>query len=111
MQIWRQTEARRVRPPGHYGDLELADIVPRDLGGNFTVQTSYCPPGGGGEMHSHADDAQLFLVVQGELSFDTGEQHFTLHPMEAVLFEPNEPHATRNNGSGNSVSVVVTVRR
>lgn len=110
--IWRQSQSSRVQPPGHYGNLELSDIVPRGEGENFVVQVSYCPPGGGGEMHAHSEDAQLFLVVQGQLNFDTGEEQFTLGSMEGVLFNPGEPHATHNpSASEDSVSVVVTVRR
>jgi quercetin dioxygenase-like cupin family protein len=51
----------------------------------------------------------LFLVIKGVLTFDTGPDRFTLHEGEAVLFQPLEPHATVNDGSGDSVSVVITV--
>ena len=111
MRLFRGAEATKVEPDGHFGGLSVSDVVPRDVGESFAVQLSYCPPGGGGEMHSHADDSQLFLVMQGELTFDTGDDQFTLRSQEGVLFEPREKHATLNESDADSVSIVVTVRR
>jgi quercetin dioxygenase-like cupin family protein len=48
-------------------------------------------------------------VIQGELTFDTGKERFTLQAGQAVLFEPKDPHATLNEGSDDSVSLVITV--
>ena len=111
MRLFRGAEATKVEPDGHFGGLSVSDVVPRDVGESFAVQLSYCPPGGGGEMHSHANDAQLFLVMQGELTLDTGDDQFTLRSQEGVLFEPGETHATLNESDADSVSIVVTVRR
>lgn len=109
MHVYRAGEATSVEPAGHFGGLNVSDIVTRDKGGNFAVQLSTCPPGGGGEKHSHDADKQLFLVIEGELTFDTGQDRFTLHEREGVLFEVGEPHATLNESQATSVSVVVTV--
>jgi mannose-6-phosphate isomerase-like protein (cupin superfamily) len=111
MKIWRSAEATAVEPPGHYGHLRVADAVTRQEGRSFSVQVSTCPPGGGGEMHSHENDAQVFFVISGELSFDTGGEQFTLQAGEAVLFEPKEQHATHNHGSEVSTSLVMTIAR
>lgn len=110
MHIYRAAGAPSVEPAGHYGGLVVADVVGRDVTGNFSVQLSYCPPGGGGESHHHAEDVQLFMVIEGELSFDVGTGAFTLGPRDAVTFAPGESHATHNNSDRDSVSVVVTVR-
>ncbi len=111
MHIFHPGDAPRIEPAGHFGHLEVTDVVPREQGQNFVAQLSYCPPGGGGEKHHHDEDAQLFCVVKGELTFDTGEERFTLREQEAVLFQPGEPHATLNESDQESVSLVVTVRR
>lgn len=111
MQRWKTVDAAWRNPPGHSGGLQVADVVDRDTGDNFVIQQSFAPPGGGGEMHQHDDDMQLFYVMSGSLSFDTGTSRFTLEAGEAVLFEPGEPHATLNDSSADSVSLVVTVRR
>jgi quercetin dioxygenase-like cupin family protein len=109
MDIWRRSETEYEEPPGHFGDLQIADIVGKELGRNFSVQESVAPHGAGGESHYHDNEAQLFMLIKGELSFDTGSDRFTLREGEAVLFQPGEPHATLNEGADESVSVVVTV--
>lgn len=111
MHVFRAEHAARVEPAGHYGGLAVSDAVPIDVGANFTAQLSYCPPGGGGHSHHHTEESQLFLVVKGELTFDTGSEKFTLNERESVLFAPFEQHATHNQGESESVSVVVTVRQ
>ncbi|QGH70706.1 cupin domain-containing protein [Pseudactinotalea sp. HY158] len=80
----------------------------RDIA-QFATQFSFCPPGGGGHMHHHDDDDQLFVVVKGELTFDTGEERFTLQEGEAVLFHAGDPHFTVNESQDDSISLVVTV--
>lgn len=109
MHIYKSADAPRVEPSGHFGHLAVSDVVPKSVGESFVVQLSYCPPGGGGEKHHHDVEAQLFLVVKGELTFDTGAERFTLHEEEGVLFQPGEPHATLNEGDSDSLTVVVTV--
>jgi quercetin dioxygenase-like cupin family protein len=111
MHVFDPAEAPRAEPAGHFGHLVVSDVVPKNIGENFVVQLSSCPPGGGGDKHHHDVEAQLFLVIQGELTFDTGADRFTLGEHEAVLFDPGEPHATLNESSRDSLAVVVTVTR
>lgn len=109
MHVFRASEAARTEPPGHFGHLEVADVVTEANGARFRTQLSYCPPGGGGEMHHHDEHDQLFVVIEGELTFDTGTERFTLHEQEAVLFHAGDPHYTLNESDKPSVSVVITV--
>lgn len=110
MQIWKNSAAEGLVPPNHFGNLRTLDVVPFK-GRNFAVQMSKAPKGGGGEMHSHDDWAQVFFVMKGSLTFDTGTERFTLQAGEAVLFEPNDPHYTLNEGDDDSVSLVITVQQ
>jgi quercetin dioxygenase-like cupin family protein len=108
MEIWNPDKSEPFTPPDHFGGLEVLNIVPFE-GRNFSVQVSTAPPGAGGEMHHHESWAQVFYVIKGELSFDTGSERFTLHQGESVLFEPNDPHHTINEGTEDSVSLVITI--
>ncbi len=74
------------------------------------MQVSDAPPGAGGEMHHHDTWSQVFYILKGELTFDTGREKFTLIPGESVLFEPKDPHHTLNEGKANSVSLVFTIK-
>lgn len=108
MKRWTSNDSTPFTPPAHFGGLEVRDIVPFK-GRNFSVQVSKAPKGAGGEMHHHDDWAQVFYIVKGELTFDTGAERFTLHEGESVLFDPKDPHHTLNEGNEDSISLVVTI--
>ncbi len=107
MKVWKDGDKRGITPPNHFGGLEVLDIVPFG-GGAFSVQVSKAPSGGGGEMHHHEDWSQVFYVVDGELTFDTGQDRFTLTKGQAVLFEPGDPHYTLNESEAESTCLVIT---
>ena len=48
--------------------------------------------------------------MKGELTFDTGNERFTLREGESVTFQPRESHATLNEGDADSVSMVITIK-
>ena len=108
MKIWKNAGERGVTPPNHFGGLEVLDIVPL-AGSQFSVQVSKAPPGGGGELHHHAKWSQVFYVADGQMTFDTGNDRFTLTQGQAVLFEPGDPHYTLNEGDATSTCLVITV--
>ncbi len=108
MKIWRNGDTPSFTPPAHFGGLQVSNVVPFD-GGPFSVQVSTAPPGAGGEMHHHETWSQVFFLMKGELTFDTGSDRFTLTEGQAVLFEPRDPHFTLNEGQNESVSLVITV--
>lgn len=108
MKIWKDGDATGVTPPNHFGGLNVLDIVPFS-GRNFSIQLSKAPKGGGGELHHHDHWSQLFYVIEGELTFDTGKENFTLTKGQAVLFDPGDPHYTINKGDALSQCLVITV--
>lgn len=108
MDIWRHADNHGPQPEGHYGGVTAADILTKARTGNCIVSTMTTPPAGGGHIHEHKNDLQLFIVTQGSLTFDTGVERFTLAKMEAVLFEPGDPHSTANETDEDSVAVVIT---
>jgi len=108
MEKWNTSKSEPFTPPGHFGGLQVRDIVPfKDR--KYSVQLSSAPPGAGGEMHHHDDWAQVFYIVKGELTFDTGKERFTLRAGESVLFEPKDPHYTLNESNEESLSLVITI--
>lgn len=110
MNIWKNGAAAGVTPANHFGGLTVLDVVPfKDR--NFSVQISRAPKGGGGEMHHHDDWSQVFFMISGNMTFDTGRERFTLQPGEAVLFEPGDPHYTINDADEESTYLVITVQQ
>jgi quercetin dioxygenase-like cupin family protein len=109
VKIWKDGEKTGITPPNHFGGLNVLDIVPF-ADGSFSVQVSKAPKGGGGELHHHDTWSQVFYVVSGALTFDTGSDRFTLSSGQAVLFEPGDPHYTINEQEEECVSLVITVK-
>lgn len=109
MQIWRNPTTEGYTPPAHFGGLKVNDIVPFE-GRNFAVQIATIPPGGGGALHHHDSWSQLFYVVNGQMTFDTGAERFELVSGQSVLFEPLDPHETLNEGAVDTLALVLTVK-
>lgn len=99
-----------TEPPGHFGGLVSTDIFPFSEG-NFAVQKAIVPPGAGGESHHHESWSQVFYILDGQLTFDTGSRRFELTSGQSVLFEPLEPHGTVNEGDRDTTVLVVTVEQ
>lgn len=109
MQIWRNGAAEGYTPPAHFGGLKVNDIVAFE-GRDFAVQIATIPPGGGGELHHHETWSQLFYIVDGQMTFDTGAERFELVSGQSVLFEPLDPHETLNEGTSDTRALVFTVK-
>jgi quercetin dioxygenase-like cupin family protein len=108
LQIWKDGDKRGITPANHFGGLNVLDIVPF-AGKSFSVQVSKAPPGGGGELHHHDNWSQVFYVVEGQMTFDTGRERFSLNKGQSVLFEPGDPHYTLNEGNAESTCLVITI--
>lgn len=74
------------------------------------VQIATIPPGGGGESHYHETWSQLFYIVDGQMTFDTGAGRFEMVSGQSVLFEPHDPHGTLDEGTGDTLALVFTVK-
>lgn len=110
MNIWKNGATAGITPPNHFGGLTVLDVVPfKDS--NFSIQVSRAPKGGGGELHHHDSWSQVFYLMEGELTFDTGKERFGLKQGEAVLFEPGDPHYTINEAEQEAVYLVITVQQ
>lgn len=110
MHLWDSAQHDWFTPDGHYGDLSVSNVVPWETGQNFLVQRSHLAPGSGKPLHTHDDAAQLYVVLEGQLRFDTGTEQLVRRPGQAVLFEVGDPHAIHNDTEELGVVMVVTVR-
>lgn len=110
MRIWKASSGERIYPPGHYGGLQISEIVSRNVGETFTVATSFAPPRSGAEVHRHDEDTQVFFIVSGAIEFQFRGDRFTLGPMEAVTFLPGEEHSTYNRTDEEGIALVFTVQ-
>jgi mannose-6-phosphate isomerase-like protein (cupin superfamily) len=65
----------------------------------FTLGIIEIGPGRVLEAHVHADEDDAFLIVEGELTFEFGDEVVAAPPGTFVLVPPGIEHGFRNDGS------------
>ena len=100
--------------PGAGQDLHaFGHVLSVMLGGehtnsNLTVMFDVAPPGGGPPLHVHSREDELFLVVEGRISFFV-EGHWTeVAPGGAVFLPRGSAHHYRNVGTTPSRQWILT---
>jgi mannose-6-phosphate isomerase-like protein (cupin superfamily) len=57
------------------------------------------PPGTGPSLHKHPYE-ELFIVLEGEVTFLAGEEEAQAGAGDVVVVPPDTPHAFTNTGEG-----------
>ena len=63
-------------------------------------------PGRGPRLHRHPYD-ETWVVQQGNLTFQLGEEQFVVGPGDIVIAPPGAPHKFTNDGPGPSKLVCI----
>ena len=58
--------------------------------------------------HSHKDIEEIYLVIEGEVTFKIGDETHVLGPRDAVRIDPEVRRGTRNDGDTNAVMVMIS---
>jgi len=97
------------RPISAFGSTALFKIEGRHTGGALCLAIATTPPGVGPPPHVHRRDDELFVELEGELSFLTSTG-WVAAPQGSVVFVPRgAPHTFRNSGSTPSRHLVVNL--
>jgi quercetin dioxygenase-like cupin family protein len=97
------------RPVTAFGSTTVFKLEGQQTNGGFCLGFATTPPGAGPPPHVHRRDDELFIVLDGELSFQTS-RGWIAAPQGSVVFAPrNAPHTFRNNGSTPSRHVVIAL--
>src|SRR5579862_7814761 len=80
-----------------------------ETGGRYSVIEYVSPPTGlGPALHAHREMEEWFLVLEGEMQFQVGEQQLAAAPGSVLHVPPGVPHAFWNAGPA-SARMVVTM--
>ena len=74
----------------------------------YTVFDYLLPPGGGPPPHIHNNEDEAFYILDGEVSFQVGNQTFVGTPGDLVAYTGEEVHAFRNMGTEPARMLVLT---
>jgi mannose-6-phosphate isomerase-like protein (cupin superfamily) len=70
-----------------------------DHGASITLILDHSEPGHGPRLHRHPYD-ETWVVHEGHLTFQLGEQRFKVGPGDIVIAPPGAAHKFTNDGPG-----------
>jgi quercetin dioxygenase-like cupin family protein len=109
----QQAQAAIVQPGMGRELRAFGDVLSVMLGGAETKQTlavmfDTTPPGGGPPPHFHSQEDELFLVVEGRVSFFVEGSWTEVAPGGAVYLPRGTTHCYRNTGATPSHQWILT---
>jgi quercetin dioxygenase-like cupin family protein len=92
-----------------FGSSAVFKLEGRNTGGALSLGIAQTPPGDGPPPHVHRRDDEVFVVLEGELSFQTAAG-WVAAPQGTVVYAPRgAPHTFRNAGASPSRHLVLTL--
>jgi len=86
--------------------LEGGDLQGVDYGASISLILDASQPGGGPRLHRHPYD-ETWVVQEGHLTFQLGEERFNVGAGDIVIAPPGVPHKFTNYGPGRSKLVCI----
>jgi mannose-6-phosphate isomerase-like protein (cupin superfamily) len=86
--------------------LPTGNLKGADHGATISLILDRSEPGHGPRLHVHPYD-ETWVVIEGHLTFEAGEERLEAGPGDIVIVPPNVPHKFINNGPGPSNLVCI----
>jgi mannose-6-phosphate isomerase-like protein (cupin superfamily) len=81
-------------------ELPESELVGSQYGGvGVCIIFVDSPPGGGPALHKHPYE-EVFMTLEGEVTFTAGDAQIVAGPGDVVIVPPETPHAFKNTGDG-----------
>lgn len=81
--------------------LETGNVKGAEHGATISLILDHSEPGAGPRLHRHPYD-ETWIVHDGHLTFQLGDERFNAGPGDIVIAPPGIPHKFTNNGPGRS---------
>jgi quercetin dioxygenase-like cupin family protein len=81
------------------GDTYTFHITGSETDGQYAVSELSSPPGGGPPLHSHTKETEGFYVIDGEFSFQYGDDNTVAKPGAFLHLKKEIPHTYKNIGN------------
>ena len=91
--IRRPTEGRTI---GIVGDIYRFLATGEETGGRYAMFEAIVLPGGGPPPHIHRREDETFYVLEGEITFQVGDEKRVAGPGTFVNMPIGNPHAFKN---------------
>jgi quercetin dioxygenase-like cupin family protein len=86
--------------------LETGNLRGADHGTSISLILDHSEPGEGPRLHRHPYD-ETWVVLDGRLTFQAGEEELEAGPGDIVIVPPRAPHKFTNHGPGQASLVCV----
>lgn len=84
------------RTIGIVGDIYRFLVTGEETGGRYASFEATVLPGGGPPPHLHRNEDETFYVIEGEITFQVGDDRFVAGPGAFVNMPIGNPHAFKN---------------
>ncbi|HTX12929.1 MAG TPA: cupin domain-containing protein [Solirubrobacteraceae bacterium] len=88
------------------GALGGVNLLGADHGAAISLIFDNSEPGEGPRLHRHPYD-ETWIVEEGNLTFQSGEERFQATAGDVVIVPPDAPHKFINDGPGRSKMVCI----
>jgi quercetin dioxygenase-like cupin family protein len=90
----------------HASSLPTGNLKGADHGATTSLILDHSEPGEGPRLHRHPYD-ETWVVIEGHLTFQAGEERFGAAPGDIVIVPPDTPHKFTNDGTGRAHLVCI----
>lgn len=102
----RQTNEGRTI--GIVGDIYRCLVTGAETGGRYAILEATVFPGGGPPPHLHTKEDETFYVLEGEITFQVGDEKFVGVPGTFVNMPIGNPHAFKNE-TGQTAKMLISL--
>ena len=105
---------RTIKQPGEgrtvavVGDLYRFLAVSEDTDGRYTMWEAVVPPGGGPPPHIHSREEESFYVLEGEITFQIGDERIVAQPGTFANMPVGSLHSFKNE-TGKPAKMLISV--
>lgn len=94
--VKRPADGRRI---GLVGDVYRFVTTGDETGGRYTVLEATVPPGGGPPPHIHRREEETFYILEGEITFQIGDEKSVCGPGTFVHVPIGNLHGFKNESN------------
>ena len=108
------TNEPTIRHPGEgrtiavVGDVYRFLATGEDTNGNYAMWEAIVPPGGGPPPHVHSREEEGFFILEGEITFQIGDQRIVAMAGMFANMPVGTPHSFKNE-SGKPAKMLISV--
>jgi len=92
-----------------FGNILSVMISGQQSGGTLAVMSEQTPPGGGPPLHYHTREDEIFLVIEGKISYFANDAWTEVAPGGVVYLPKGTVHTYRNTGETLSRHWIITL--